>query len=199
MPRPVSLTSALILALPLATLAGQAMAHTGHAGHSGLAGGFLHPMLGWDHLVAMLAVGLWAASLGGRALYALPLGFPLVMALGALAGMAGIALPGVEAGIAASGVVLGLLVAFGLRAPLSVSVALVGVFALFHGHAHGTEMPGGYAPLSYGAGFVLGTMLLHLAGLGLGLAARSGAGRIAMRAAGGLIALTGAVFLLGAA
>lgn len=198
MPHRLSLKPALILALPLAGLAGQAMAHTGPGSHAGFVGGLMHPMLGWDHLVAMLAVGLWAATLGGRALYALPLVFPVVMALGAAMGISGLVLPGVEAGIAASGVVLGLLVAFGMRAPLAVSGALVGAFALFHGHAHGTEMPGGYGPLAYGAGFVLGTMLLHLAGLGLGLAARSGAGRVALRGAGGLIALTGAGFLLGA-
>ena len=198
MSRPVSFASALILALPLATLAGQAMAHTGHGAHSGLVGGFLHPLLGWDHLVAMLAVGLWAATLGGRALYALPLVFPLVMALGGAMGLMGIALPAVEAGIAASGVVLGLLVALAVRAPLGVSVALVGVFALFHGHAHGTEMSSDYGPLGYGAGFILGTLLLHMAGLGLGLAVGSGAGRVAMRGAGGVIALTGAAFLFGA-
>jgi urease accessory protein len=193
------LSRALILALPVAALAGQAMAHPGHGLHSGFASGFLHPILGWDHVVAMLAVGLWAAFLGGRALFVLPLVFPLVMALGGALGMMGVALPAVEAGIAASGVVLGLLVAFAVRAPLAASAALVGVFAVFHGHAHGTEMPEAYGVFGYGVGFLIGTVLLHLAGIALGLAARSEFGRIAMRGAGGVIALTGAAFLFGMA
>lgn len=199
MSRLSTLSRALILALPAAALAGQAVAHTGHGINSGLVSGFLHPIMGWDHLVAMLAVGLWAVSLGGRALYVLPLVFPLVMALGAGLGMMGVALPAVEAGVAASGVVLGLLVAFAVRAPLAASAALVGVFAVFHGHAHGTELPAAHGPLGYGVGFVIGTALLHLAGIALGLAARSEFGRIAMRGAGGLIALTGAAFLFGVA
>ena len=199
MPRLSPLSRVVILALPVAILAGQAMAHPGHGGHSGFASGFMHPILGWDHVVAMLAVGLWAAFLGGRALYVLPLVFPLVMALGGVLGMTGVALPAVESGIAASGVVLGLLVAFAVRAPLAASAALVGVFAVFHGHAHGTELPEAYGPLGYGLGFLIGTALLHGAGIALGLAARSDLGRIAMRGAGGLIALTGAAFLFGVA
>lgn len=199
MPRLSPLSRALILALPVAVLAGQAMAHPGHGGQSGFASGFMHPILGWDHVVAMLAVGLWAAFLGGRALSVLPLVFPLVMALGGALGMTGAALPAVEAGIAASGVVLGLLVAFAVRAPLAASAALVGVFAVFHGHAHGTELPEAYSPLGYGVGFLIGTALLHGVGIALGLAARSDLGRIAMRGAGGLIALTGAAFLFGMA
>lgn len=193
------LPSAIALALPLAVLASAAAAHPGHDGHAGFLGGVLHPIMGWDHVIAMVAVGLWAATLGGRALHVLPLVFPLVMALGAAMGMAEIALPAVETGIAASGLVLGLLVAFAVRAPLAASAALVGVFALFHGHAHGTEMSEGYGPVAYGAGFVLGTVALHLAGIGLGLAARSAAGRLAMHGAGGLIALVGGAFLFGVA
>jgi urease accessory protein len=146
----------------------------------------------------MIAVGLWAALLGRKSMWLLPLVFPLVMALGGVLGMIGVALPAVETGIALSGVVLGLLIAFAVQAPLAVSALIVGVFAVFHGHAHGTELPEAYGPQGYGVGFLVGTGLLHLAGIALGAAARAEAGRVAMRGAGGVIALVGAGFLLGA-
>lgn len=166
---------------------------------SGFVSGMLHPVLGLDHVVAMVAVGLWGAFLGRQAIWALPVVFPLVMALGAVAGIAGLPLPAVETGIAASALVLGLMVALAARPPLAVAGTLVGAFALFHGHAHGTELPVAANPLAYAAGFVLATGLLHLAGIGFGLLAGSPTGRIAVRAGGGLVALFGAAFLLGAA
>lgn len=188
------------LALPLTFLAvTAAQAHTG-AGHAGgFASGFMHPILGWDHVVAMVAVGLWAAFLGRPAIWLLPVVFPLVMALGAAAGILGLPLPAVEAGIALSGVVLGLMVALAVRAPIWVAGVIVGAFAIFHGHAHGTELPQAANPFAYGTGFVLGTGLLHLAGIALGLLTASTAGRTVVRAIGLAIAATGGAFLAGLA
>lgn len=185
---------ALLLALLL--VPGAAMAHTGE-GVGGLASGFLHPVLGLDHVVAMVAVGLWAAVLGGRALLVLPLAFPLVLAAGAALGMAGVALPAVETGIALSGVVLGLLVATATRAPLGVAAAIVAAFAVVHGHAHGAEIPEAAGPLAYGLGFVAGTTLLHLLGVALGALSLAPRGRDVVRGAGVTVAAVGGAFLLG--
>lgn len=190
---------ALMLALPLAAIAAQAGAHTGHGVNSGFASGFWHPIMGVDHVVAMIAVGLWAALLDRPALWILPVLFPLVMVLGGALGVMGVALPAVEAGIALSGVVLGLLVALAVRAPVWVSALVVGVFAVFHGHAHGTELPEAYGPYGYAAGFVVATVLLHAAGMALGLLTRSSLGKTAVRGTGGAIALVGAAFLFGIA
>lgn len=192
-------TRSLVLALPLAVIAMQASAHTGAGINSGFTSGFWHPILGWDHLVAMVAVGLWAASLGGAATWALPLVFPLVMAFGAALGVMAVPMPAVETGIALSGVVLGLLIAFAVRAPVWLAAAIVAGFALFHGHAHGTELPEAFGPYGYAAGFVIGTALLHMAGIALGLLALSGSGKAAVRGAGGGIAMVGAAFLFGIA
>lgn len=175
-----------------------ALAHTGEDIGS-LATGFLHPISGLDHVVAMVAVGLWGGILGGSALWMLPVLFPLAMAVAGAAGAAGIPLPGVEIGIAFSGVVLGLAVLFAFRAPLSVALALVGIFAVFHGHAHGTELPASANPLEYAVGFVVATGLLHLAGIGIGMLGEWPAGRVAVRAAGAAIALAGGAFLMGLA
>lgn len=175
-----------------------AFAHTGE-GMGGLASGFLHPISGLDHVVAMVAVGLWGGILGAPALWTLPILFPLAMAVAGAAGAAGIPLPGVEPGIALSGIVLGLMVLFAVRAPLWLAMGLVGVFAIFHGHAHGTELPTSANPLIYAVGFVVATGLLHLAGIGIGMLARWPAGRIAVRGAGAAIALAGGAFLTGLA
>lgn len=156
----------------LALMPGAALAHEGHG--AGLAAGLIHPLTGADHLLAMLAVGLWAASLGGRAVWALPLAFVGALATGAMAGMAGLALPGVEPGILASVVVLGALAALALRLPLAVAVAGVAGFGMLHGLAHGAEVTGAFAP--YAVGFTLTSLALHLAGLGLGR--WSGAARV---------------------
>jgi urease accessory protein len=190
---------AAMLALPLLLIAAQAGAHTGEGINTGFASGFWHPILGWDHVVAMVAVGLWGAFLGTPSVWVLPVVFPLVMAFGGALGVLGVPLPAVEAGIALSGVILGLVVVFAVRAPIWVAGVIVGVFAIFHGHAHGTELPEAFSPYGYAAGFVVGTGLLHLAGIALGLLTRSEAGRLAVRGAGGAIALVGAAFLFGLA
>lgn len=185
---------ALLLALPVL-----AHAHPGHDGHEltwDFNGGFAHPLSGWDHILAMVAVGLWAAQLGGRARWLVPSAFVSVMVIGAVFGHAGAVIPGVEQGIAASVLVLGLLIAAAIRLPLPAGMGLVGVFALFHGVAHGAEMPATAGGLSYGAGFVAATILLHVAGVGFGmLAARTSAK--AARLAGWAIAGCGvALFAL---
>ena len=133
--------------------------------------GLLHPFSGLDHVLAMVAVGLWASQLGGRALWLLPLTFPAVMAVGAALGFGGVALPFVEIGIAGSVLVLGAAVALALRPSLAISIPLIGAFALLHGYSHGVELPADVSALSYGAGFIAATLLLHAVGIGLGLAA----------------------------
>lgn len=177
--------------------AGAAQAHTQHDTAGGFTSGFLHPLFGWDHVVAMVAVGLWGAVLGKPAIWLLPVVFPIVMALGGALGIAGVPLPAVEAGIALSGIVLGLLVAFAARAPLWVAAVIVGVFAVFHGHAHGTELPSAVDPLTYAAGFVIATGLLHLAGIAIGLLWERPLGAWAVRGAGVVVAAVGAAFLTG--
>jgi urease accessory protein len=174
-----------------------ALAHEGGVA-GGLASGFTHPIFGFDHVVAMVAVGLWGAFLGQPAIWLLPVVFPVVMAFGGLAGVLGVPLPGVEMGIAASAVALGAMVALALRPPLWVAAILVGAFAIFHGHAHGTELPEAANPLAYGVGFVIATGLLHLSGIALGLLARWPAGLQAVRVGGGAIACIGLYFLAGA-
>lgn len=186
------------LAALTCALAAPAFAHTGHPEGSGFSAGLLHPLLGADHLATMVAVGLWAAFLGGRAVLALPIAFPVAMAAGAGLGTAGLSLPALEAGIAASVLVIGLCAALALRAPVWLASGAVGIFALYHGAAHGAEMPASAYWASYAAGFLLATAMLHVAGLGLGLLGRSPAGRIAARATAGLIAVAGAGFLTGA-
>lgn len=188
----------LALTLALVFLAGPAMAHVGH--HHGEGGSFLsglgHPLGGLDHVLAMTAVGLWAAMIGGKARWLLPAAFVGVMAAGFVAAYAGMPLPFVEPGIAASVIVLGLLVAAAASLPLVASAALVGLFALFHGHAHGMEMAGAEA-LPYAAGFVLATALLHGVGLLMGLRLEARGGRILARGLGGAAAIAGIVILVG--
>lgn len=188
---------AITAALFLLLIADAALAHEAEGFAGGFVSGFLHPLFGWDHVVAMVAVGLWGAFLGVPAIWLLPVVFPLVMAVGGAAGVAGMPLPAVEAGIAASALVLGAMVALAARPPLWAAAVIVGVFAVFHGHAHGTELPHAANPLAYSAGFVISTGLLHLSGIALGLAARWRAGRLAIRAGGGAIALAGVGFLTG--
>lgn len=170
--------------------AGPAWAHSEVYG-SGFSAGFMHPLSGLDHVLAMLAVGLWGAQLGQPALWLLPVAFPLVMALGGVAGIVGLPLPGVEVGIVASVIALGAAVAWAKRPPLVVAAALVSAFAVFHGYAHGAELPGQAGPLGYSAGFVTATGLIHLAGIGLGEVRRLRRGPALLRAGGAAIALTG--------
>jgi urease accessory protein len=185
---------AAIAGLMLA-MATPAFAHTGEGLAGGFAGGFMHPLLGPDHIAAMLAVGLWGAFLGAPAIFVLPVVFPLVMALGGVLGILGVPLPGIEIGIAVSAVVLGLMVALAAKPHLAIAAVLVGAFAIFHGHAHGTELPDGTDALAYALGFVIATGLLHLAGIAFGLLTKYPGGRLAVRAAGGAIAIAGIVFL----
>jgi urease accessory protein len=174
-----------------------ALAHEGAGITGGLASGFLHPILGSDHVAAMIAVGLWGAFLGAPAIWLLPIVFPLVMAFGGALGIAGVPMPAVETGIAASAVVLGIMVALGARPPIWIAAIIVGAFAIFHGHAHGTELPAAADAIAYAVGFVTGTGLLHLAGITFGLATKWQAGKMAVRAAGGAIAVAGLAFLTG--
>lgn len=171
-----------------------AYAHTGSLA-DGFLGGLAHPVFGPDHVIAMVAVGLWGAFLGSPAIYLLPVVFPLVMAGGGVLGILGAPLPGTEIGIAISAIVLGALVATAARPPLWLAVVIVGAFAVFHGHAHGVELPAGADAVAYSAGFVIATGLLHLAGVAFGLLARWPAGMAAVRTAGALIVCAGAVFL----
>ncbi len=179
----------------LALGASSAFAHTGHGDGGSFFSGFSHPWSGLDHVLAMLAVGIWAAQIGGRALWLLPLAFPLLMLVGGAAGMSGLALPGVEAGIALSALLLGALVLVVARPKMVTAAMLVGIFALFHGHAHGTELQAGHDGLLYSIGFVLATLSLHALGMGLGTLQRWQSGALALRGAGGLIAASGAVLL----
>jgi urease accessory protein len=157
--------------------------------------GLWHPVSGLDHVLAMVAVGLWGAQLGMPAVWMLPVAFPMLMAVGGFVGLVGVPIPGVEIGIALSALLLGVVVAFETRLPLVAAVALVSVFAIFHGHAHGTELPPGGNGLTYSMGFVVSTGCLHGAGIVMGLVHRWPAGRMALRAAGAAVACGGLVFL----
>ncbi len=186
-----ALLAGLILAGPAT-----ALAHTGVAPANGFVAGFMHPVTGLDHVLAMVAVGLWAAQIGGRALWIVPATFVVVMLLGGLLGMAAVTVPVVELGIVGSVLVLGGLVALGRSLPLWLAAAVVGLFAVFHGHAHGTEMPVAASGLLYGMGFALATALLHAAGLAMGFAAQALQSRPLVRIGGGAIAATGLVLLV---
>jgi urease accessory protein len=182
-----------------AVAASPALAHTGVAffGENGFAAGFFHPLFGLDHLLALLGVGIWGAQLGGRAVWAVPAAFVSVMIAGAALALAGAPLPMVEFGIGGSVLVMGGLIAVGARMPLPLAMGLVGLFAAFHGHAHGTELPGFAHPAAYGAGFVLATSLLHAAGFGIAYLLRAQANRLPFRIGGAAMAAIGGSFLIG--
>lgn len=186
----------LLVALAAVAAAEPAFAHTFGAHGAGFVAGFAHPFGGFDHLLAMVAVGLWAGQLGGRALWAVPAAFVGAMVVGGLLATSGIALPKVELGIAGSLVVLGILVATAWRLPVAAAMVLVGLFAVFHGHAHGAELPQAASALGYGAGFVLATALLHGSGVALGLNARRLGASAVVRAAGGATSLAGLALAL---
>ncbi len=186
---------AALVVFATAGFSSAALAHVGgHAG--GFTNGLAHPFYGLDHVLAMIAVGLWASQLGRPAVWLLPLTFPMVMAVGAALGFGGVALPWVEIGIAGSVLVLGAAVAFALRPTLMVSVLVIGFFALFHGFEHGMSLPAHGDALTYGAGFILATLVLHSLGIGLGLLMNRIPLRFAARAAGGAIAAVGVVLLV---
>ncbi len=193
----------ILLAAALVLVPSLALAHPGLPGHThDLATGFVHPFGGLDHVLAMVAVGLLAAQLGGRALWLVPASFLAAMAAAGLAGMSGIGLPMTELGIAASIVVLGGAIALRLTMPVAAAMALVGFFAMFHGYAHGLETPETASGLSYGLGFVAATALLHGLGIvtGLALGRLDGTvGRNLVRIAGSMAAMIGLVMLAGAA
>lgn len=186
-----------LAALALALLSQPAFAHTGAASLGGFAAGFLHPMTGFDHVLAMVAVGMWGAQLGMPLIWMLPVTFPLVMALGGMLGGLGVPLPGVEVGIAASVVVLGAMVALSARPPIWFAALLVAIWAVFHGYAHGAELPESADPYAFGIGFVVATGLLHLIGIVLGELSRWPGGRVALRTGGAAICAAGLWLLVG--
>lgn len=188
------------LAAILALLPAAAMAHTGTGAHIDAMHSFLHPLTGPDHVLAMVAVGVFAAQLGGRSLWAVPAAFVLAMVAGGALGYFGTPLPMVEQGIAFSVIVMGLAVALGVKLPVGPAMALVAVFAVFHGHAHGAEGSGAGSFLGYAAGFLVATTLLHAAGVVLGRTLEHLGGGLAFnsrRLVGAVGAVAGAAILMG--
>ena len=179
----------LVLVWPVA-----AWAHIQAGEAGGFVSGLSHPVSGLDHVLAMVAVGLWGAQLGMPALWVLPVAFPMMMAFGGMLGLMGMPLPGVETGIALSAIVLGALVLGGIRMPLAAAVVVVAFFAVFHGHAHGTELQAGQNAVLYSLGFVIATGLLHALGISIGLIQRWDAGRVVIRGAGAIVLAGGLYF-----
>ncbi len=186
-----------VFAAMLFLAATQAQAHIGEGVVGGFGSGFFHPITGLDHIVAMVAVGLWGVFLGSPAIWVLPVVFPLVMCFGAMLGVMGVEIPYTETGIALSGIVLGVVVLFGVRAPLWVASIIIAVFAVCHGWAHGAEMPVAGNPFAFALGFVIATGMLHLAGIAFGFLTLVPKGQYLVRAAGAAIAMVGTGFLVG--
>ena len=194
----MSRTTQLISTFLLCLLSFSAFAHSGAIASNGFMSGLMHPVNGFDHVAAMVAVGIWGAFLGRPAIWVLPIVFPMVMAFGGTLGIVGVPIPFIEIGIALSSIVIGTMIAFAVKPPLWVAAVIVGAFAIFHGYAHGTELPGSVSPMAYSAGFVLSTGLLHLVGILFGEVLRIPKGELVLRAAGVMIALAGLGFLTGA-
>jgi len=186
------------LVLVFLSSASPALAHTGTGLPGGFQSGFLHPLSGFDHLLAMISVGLWGAFLGRPLVVALPVIFPTVMAFGAALGMANVVLPPVEIGIALSVLLLGAVIAFNVKAPVWAACLIVAVFAIFHGYAHGKELPSAADPIGYAVGFMLATGLLHVFGIGLGLINDLPKGKLVTRSMGAAVALSGMFFMAAA-
>ena len=184
----VMLACAMLSAAP-------ALAHPQKGAAVGFVTGFTHPISGPDHVLAMVAVGLWGAQLGAPAIWLLPVAFPIVMAFGGFFALIGVPIPGVEFGVAASAMMLGAVVMFELRPPIIVAASLISIFAICHGHAHGTELPANQSALLYSMGFVVATGCLHAVGIGIGTVYRWSWGQKVVRAAGALISLGGVFFL----
>ncbi|RPH73700.1 MAG: HupE/UreJ family protein [Candidatus Rokuibacteriota bacterium] len=184
-----------LLAVATALWPSLAWAHTEGGRAEGLLAGLHHPISGLDHVLAMVSVGLWGAQLGRPAIWVLPVTFPMVMAFGGMLGLVRVQLPGVELAIALSGILLGLAVLAEWRPSLRWASILVAFFAVFHGHAHGTELPAGASGILYSIGFVVSTGTLHAVGIGIGLVHRWPWGRVLLRAAGAMVAAAGAFFL----
>ena len=189
----------VILTMLLSMIPSVVYAHDGsNVPFGGFLSGLVHPVLGYDHLLAMLSVGILSAQIGGRAIWTVPATFVSMMALGGALGLIDIGLTSTELGIAASLVLLGLIIAAERRLPILLAMAGVGFFAVFHGYAHGTEMPTTAEPALYAAGFLTGTALIHIAGLVIGdIAKHYEQGKVALRVGGGLIAMVGVLFILG--
>lgn len=180
----------------LALFGEPAAAHILRGPQGGFGSGFLHPLTGPDHFMAMFAVGLWGAQMGGRLVWELPVTFPLIMVIGGIAGILGVPLPGQEIGIALSIVTLGLAIAFAWKPMEWISIVLIAFFALCHGHAHGVELPLSADPADYAIGFVLATGMIHLFGIGVGLSLNKPyEGRLS-RGLGGLISLGGVYYIV---
>lgn len=188
----------MLVGATLLMSAAPALAHDGTGLAGGFSNGFTHPLLGLDHMLAMISVGLWGAFLGRPLIYLLPMIFPMMMAIGGAVGMAGIPLPPVELGIALSVVILGGLILGAVRAPIAVACGVVGLFALFHGYAHGTELPSAADPIGYSLGFVVATGLLHILGIAVGFVAHLPRGALVLRGLGGGVLVAGLWFLHGA-
>jgi urease accessory protein len=185
---------AVSAALAMLALSGTVQAHVVAGESVGFLSGVKHPVSGLDHIVAMVSVGLWGAQLGAPSIWLLPVLFPLIMAVGGFLGLIGVPLPGTEIGIALSGIVLGAAVLLAWRPPILVATSLVGLFGLYHGHAHGAELPPGQDALFYSLGFVLATGSLHLTGIGIGLIHRWQWGEKALRLAGAGVSACGLYF-----
>ena len=183
------------IAILIAVWPAPAFAHIQNGEAIGLLSGFRHPISGLDHVLAMVAVGLWGAQLGAPAIWVLPVAFPLVMAMGGMLGLLGVPVPGIEYGIAASAILLGAAVMLELHASLVVTALMVGVFAIFHGHAHGTELPPGQSALLYSMGFVIATGCLHAVGIGIGAVHQWTWGQKLLRGAGAVVAFGGVFFM----
>ena len=193
--KPSIFQTTLILLLYL-SLPSLALAHSESGFGGGFMSGFMHPVLGWDHVAAMVAVGIWGAFLGKPAIWLLPIIFPMVMAIGGVMGVIGIPIPYIEVGIALSSLIIGLLIFLAIPTPLWLASLIVAAFAIFHGHAHGTELPNAAGLIAYSTGFVLSTGLLHLAGIAIGEVSRWDWGTNVIRATGLLIFLSGVYFLV---
>ena len=198
-PRQSLIVRAVALVLFVFLCAQMAFAHPQRGEAVGFLTGFRHPLSGLDHVLAMVAVGLWGAQLGSPAIWVLPVAFPMVMAVGGMLGLIGVPLPGTEYGIALSAILLGAAVMFEVRPRLGIAAALVGFFAIFHGHAHGTELPPGQSALLYSMGFVIATGCLHALGIGIGTVHRWVWGQKLLRIAGALVAVGGTLFMWKAA
>lgn len=184
----------LILFLASLFFVGTAEAHVGTEAVGGLLSGISHPLMGLDHLVAMFAVGVWGALLKEKAVWVLPIVFPLIMALGGVLGILGLDIPAIEIGIALSSIVIGAFIAIGKKTPLPIAAVVVGLFAIFHGYAHGTELPSAANPLTYSIGFVMATGFLHLLGIAFGFLLNVPKGILLVRMSGLFIALLGTYF-----
>ncbi len=189
------MTRVMTLVVVIFLSAEAAFAHPQKGEATGFLTGFYHPISGLDHVLAMVAVGLWGAQLGSPAIWLLPVAFPMVMAMGGMLGLMGVPLAGTEYGIALSAILLGAAILFEIRPPLGFAAALVGFFAIFHGYAHGAELPPGQSAMLYSIGFVIATGCLHAVGIGIGTVHRWGWGKRALRLTGALVAVGGAFFM----